>query len=365
MPDCGTGQPLPNGIATVIRLGDDVDCLNPIQVPSVALLPPVRSAGYAKGRNPVKSKGVAVGFAFDQDDLSRLLHLGKTVEAVQARLGPRFPTKTVTVERNTETHCELFTSLSEIGEAHRQFTFEGELGQSTALEKIDRQPFRGRIAVESQSRSTSLRDPAPGGGTFRHAWGPILNDNQQLLFVGDLTPPPGRDMNQGLFLYTYNGLTVSVVRPGDTLPDGKLVTVSNTVTAHHLNNRGEISFLATLDTGREALYVKSDDKFRLVAKTGGVLPGIGTIRDFGDGPPLGFVPLAALNNDRGQVLFLRPVGRRWYSAYRGDAHARIERIDCRGRSGLCAPVRQWQGGSGSGSETGCSTDKTERLVLDQ
>ena len=94
-----------------------------------------------------------------------------------------------------------------------------------------------------------------------------------------------------------------MVRPGDTLPDGKLVTVSNTVTAHHLNNRGEISFLANLDTGQEALYVKSDDKFRLVAKTGGVLPGIATIRDFGDGPPLGFVPLAALNNDRGQVLF--------------------------------------------------------------
>ena len=95
-------------------------------------------------------------------------------------------------------------------------------------------------------------------------------------------------MNQGLFLYTYNGLTVSVVRPGDTLPDGKLVTVSNTVTAHHLNNRGEISFLANLDTGQEALYVKSDDKFRLVAKTGGVLPGIGTIQDIGDGPPPGF-----------------------------------------------------------------------------
>jgi hypothetical protein len=141
-------------------------------------------------------------------------------------------------------------------------------------------------------------DPAPGGGTFRHAWGPIVNDNQQLLFVGDLTPSPGRDMNQGLFLYTYNGLTVSVVRPGDTLPDGNLVTVSNTVTAHHLNNRGEISFLATLDTGREALYVKSANKFRLVAKTGGVLPGIGTIQDFDVG-----LPLAALNNDRGQVLF--------------------------------------------------------------
>ena len=90
------------------------------------------------------------------------------------------------------------------------------------------------------------------------------------------------------------------MRPGDTLPDGKLLTISDFVNGHHLNNRGEISFLAALDTG-DAIYVKSGQKFRLVAKTGGIIPGLGTIQDFD-------IPGAqrsggAVNNDRGQVLF--------------------------------------------------------------
>jgi hypothetical protein len=144
-------------------------------------------------------------------------------------------------------------------------------------------------------------DPAPGGGTFRHAWGPILNDNHQLLFVGDLTPPPGLDVSEGLFLYTYNGFSVPIVRPGDTLPDGKLLTVSVFVNGHHLNNRGEISFLAALDSG-DALYVKSGHKFRLVAKTGAVIPGVGTIKDF-DITSNARLAGGAINNGRGQVLF--------------------------------------------------------------
>src|SRR5262245_42804085 len=156
MPDRRTRQPFFYGVATVIRLDDNVNRLNPVQVRSVALLTPVWRAGYAKGRNPVEPKGVAVGFALDQDDLAPLLRLGKTVEAVQARLGPRLPTKAVTVERNSESHCELFTALSDIWNAHRRFTFKGELGQSTALEKFDRQPFRGRIAIERQSRFARL-----------------------------------------------------------------------------------------------------------------------------------------------------------------------------------------------------------------
>ena len=33
-------------------------------------------------------------------------------------------------------------------------------------------------------------DPAPGGGFFRRALGPILDQSGQVLFVGDLTAPP-------------------------------------------------------------------------------------------------------------------------------------------------------------------------------
>jgi hypothetical protein len=85
-------------------------------------------------------------------------------------------------------------------------------------------------------------DPAPGGGVFRHALGPVLNNSGQILFVGDLTPPPGVAQSQGLYLFKSSA-TVPVVRPGDVLPDGTLVTVSDLVNGHHLNNAGEISFL--------------------------------------------------------------------------------------------------------------------------
>jgi len=149
-------------------------------------------------------------------------------------------------------------------------------------------------------------DAAPGGGVFRHAWGPIVNDNGQILFVGDLTvAPPDNpnlfDVSQGLYL--FNGsLTVPVVRPGDALPDGTMKTVSDSVNGHHLNNRGEISFLAALNTGDlEAIYVKSGNAFRLVAKSGTSIPGVGTIDNFDTaGSPLFG---GAVNNDRGQVIF--------------------------------------------------------------
>jgi len=150
-------------------------------------------------------------------------------------------------------------------------------------------------------------EPAPGGGMFRHAWGPILNNSHQVLFVGDLTPAPApRDSLQGLYL--YNGsFTVPVVLPRDTLPDGKMKTVSDYIQGHHLNNPGEISFLALLDTGDEAIYVKSGSTFRLVAKTGTTIPNVGTITDFDTfgvdqyGRPS--LSGGAINNDRGQVIF--------------------------------------------------------------
>jgi hypothetical protein len=69
-------------------------------------------------------------------------------------------------------------------------------------------------------------DAAPGGGTFRVPWGPIVNNDHRVLFVGDLSSTPAPPLSsQGLFL--FNGsFTVPVIRPGDALPDGTLVTVS-------------------------------------------------------------------------------------------------------------------------------------------
>ena len=153
-------------------------------------------------------------------------------------------------------------------------------------------------------------DAAPGGGVFRHAWGPIVNNHGQVLFVGDLTvAPPDNpnlfDVSQGLYLFT-GFFTVPVVRPGDALPDGTMVTVQDQVYGHHLNNPGEISFLAALtgknDEDIEAIYVKSGNTFRLVAKSGTSIPGVGTIANFDTLGP-GTLSGGAVNNDRGQVIF--------------------------------------------------------------
>jgi hypothetical protein len=144
---------------------------------------------------------------------------------------------------------------------------------------------------------------APGGGTFRHSWGPKINNLRQVLFVGDLTAPPSNDAMQGLYLYNaWSQSTVPVIRPGDSLPDGThLVTVSDFTIGHHIDNAGQIAFLASEDSGAEAVWVKTGNKLRLVAKAGQTVGGIGTITNFDveGGPMLG----GALNNDLGQVFF--------------------------------------------------------------
>src|SRR5262249_52322909 len=105
--------------------------------------------------------------------------------------------------------------------------------------------------------------------------------------------------------YLYNAwthTTTPVIRPGDSLPDGThLVTVSDFSVGHHINNVGQIVFLASEDSGAEAVWAKTGNSLRLVAKTGQTLGGVGTIKDFDveGAPMLG----GALNNDLGQVFF--------------------------------------------------------------
>ena len=91
--DRGARQPLPNGIATAIRLDDDVDRLDPVQVPSITLFAPIGGTGYAERRNPVEPERVAVGLPFDQNHLASFLRLGETVKAVEAGFVPDFQRK--------------------------------------------------------------------------------------------------------------------------------------------------------------------------------------------------------------------------------------------------------------------------------
>jgi hypothetical protein len=161
-----------------------------------------------------------------------------------------------------------------------------------------------KLVPSSQAISVAHQgNPAPGGGTYRHAWGPVINNLRQVLFVGDLTAPPNNDVTQGLYLYNgWTHTTVPVIRPGDSLPDGThLATVSDFSTGHHINNAGQIAFLALEDSGAEALWVKSGNSYELVAKTGQSIAGVGTIANFDveSAPLFG----GALNNDLGQIFF--------------------------------------------------------------
>jgi hypothetical protein len=126
-------------------------------------------------------------------------------------------------------------------------------------------------------------DPAPGGGRYRFAWTPTINQRGQIIFVGDLTAPPGFAASSGLFLHDRRGVR-PIVRPGHAMPGGgHLVNVTNFQPGNiALNDRGDIAFTATLDTGDPSApdtgtYVWSRDALTLVARTGTTIDGAGVV----------------------------------------------------------------------------------------
>jgi hypothetical protein len=158
---------------------------------------------------------------------------------------------------------------------------------------------------------------AAGGGVFRQILNPQINNAGDVPFTGDLTPAPDANKFAGLFRYSKGAIT-SVARPGDAMPGGgHLVTVSFGFPQRYINNRGDIVFNGTLDTDVDSdglpdqgTYQWSHGQVSLVARTGTVLPGVGTVRTFvapagtSIPPPEVFVPNSgAINNDRGQLLF--------------------------------------------------------------
>jgi hypothetical protein len=161
-------------------------------------------------------------------------------------------------------------------------------------------------------------DQAPGGGVFRQAISPVLNDSGAIAFLGDLTPPPASHEVTGVYLHRH-GQTIVVARPGDEMPGGGRFVTSATIIGWQIdvNNAGEVVFNATLDTDDNGdgfpdtgLYLFSNGKRRLVARTGTEIPGVGTIAELvmnvplTPPPPPVFVPNSgANNNDRGQVVF--------------------------------------------------------------
>jgi hypothetical protein len=162
-------------------------------------------------------------------------------------------------------------------------------------------------------------DPAPGGGTYRLAFGPVMNSAGDLIFIGDLTPAPEKEINQGVFFFdSQAGTTAPVVRPGDAMPGGgNFVTASGFAYQYSLNNPGDVSFIGRLDThadinpvgvGDTGLYVASHGSLHVVARTGTFIPSVGTIAQINNpilsdtGFSSSFAAGGAIN-DRGQILF--------------------------------------------------------------
>ncbi len=154
-------------------------------------------------------------------------------------------------------------------------------------------------------------DPAPGGGTFVHAFGGVINNAGTIVFIGDLSTPPANDQVLGVFTSARGSLR-SVARPGDDMPGGgAFVSAADYDATYGINNNGDVAFAAALDTDTTGtgnrdtgVYVASRGSLRLVARTGTVIPGVGTIKNLSQAP-LSVQPgsgSGGLINDRGQVL---------------------------------------------------------------
>src|SRR5262249_4708165 len=143
-------------------------------------------------------------------------------------------------------------------------------------------------------------EQVPPSVAYRSAWGPVLNNPGDIVFIAGLDPPRGVQEANGIFRYSH-GVTTPIAIPGSVMPDNrKVVTVNptNTVSNYSLNNLGEVSFNAALENGDSAFYVYSEGFLHLVAGTGTVLPGIGTIASVGSATVNG-----GILNDSSQIFF--------------------------------------------------------------
>jgi hypothetical protein len=154
-------------------------------------------------------------------------------------------------------------------------------------------------------------DPTPSGGNYRLAFGRVVNSRNDVVFIGDLTPPPGTADTIGIFLFPKVA-TIAVARPGNAMRGGgTLVRVSDQDSNYHLNNSGDVTFSGQLNTDVNSdgiadtgLYLFSKGSFSLVTRTGTVIPGLGTIAYLGLAPFFTFpAATGAIINERGQVLF--------------------------------------------------------------
>jgi hypothetical protein len=162
-------------------------------------------------------------------------------------------------------------------------------------------------------------DSAPGGGHYTVAFGPIVNNSGDIVFIGDLSSPGGTPADQyGVFLFS-KGATIAVARPGDSMPGGgKLQSAGLSDATYFINNRGDVSFSAVLDTTNGSgtndtgvyVYSKASGSLRVVARTGtsmleSTIVNLGPSAAFfgGTPPPAPTAQFGGIIDEQGQVLF--------------------------------------------------------------
>jgi hypothetical protein len=162
-------------------------------------------------------------------------------------------------------------------------------------------------AIQSIAHQGTAIPDSAGGGTFDYAYAPVLNSRGQILFdaglAGTSVPVNGSTADsQAIFLWS-DGRLISIARQGDAMPGGgHLVSAAFNPGMYDINSNGDVAFNALLDTGEEGVFLWSHGSLSLLAKTGTVIPGVGTIASldqYGTGLPNGYVQI----NDPGQVAF--------------------------------------------------------------
>ena len=135
--------------------------------------------------------------------------------------------------------------------------------------------------AQSDSIATLVQqgDVSDQGDVLHYAVQPRINDRGDVAFLGMATPRDGRVpwWLEGIFVYS-RGLVRRLALEQDVMPGGGRVgLIPGSSWQVGFNSRGDVAFAAPLDTGEEGLYVYVGGSLRLVARTGTVIPGVGTI----------------------------------------------------------------------------------------
>jgi hypothetical protein len=120
-----------------------------------------------------------------------------------------------------------------------------------------------------------------------------MNNSGDIAFLGDLSPGPPNPTFEKLGVYGYSaGRPFAIAHPGLAMPGGGTFVTASFIVEENVsvNNRGEVAFTAKLDTDDNqdqlpdtGLYVWSNGELHLVVRSGTVLPGVGTIKEFSHG----------------------------------------------------------------------------------